>query len=223
MTGTLTSIATVLAVITVPASIPLFPQAPSPAIEAPADPTAVAPSEYSGILNAATGGLAAVKTAEGRFVQMSADGSIVAGDFALRRPGKMRFDYDDPTPIRIIADGKTVAIEDTALETVDRVPIAATPLSMILSSRLNFEDRANVLSINRDSGRIAIALEDKSGEHSGQLVLLLDANDYELLGWWTLDEAGGVTEVALEDVKTGVKVDPKLFRIEDPEDEEDEF
>jgi len=154
---------------------------------------------------------------------MSNDGSVVEGDFALRRPGRMRFDYDDPTPIRIIADGSTVAIEDTALETLDRVPIAATPLDLILSKKLDFEKQTNVLSVKRNEGRVAIALEDKTGEHEGQIVLLLDADDYELLGWWTLDEAGGVTEVALEGVETGIRIDPKLFRIEDPEDDEDDF
>jgi len=222
MTGTLTSIAAVLALMTVPIA---YPQNPSPqeTVEAPASPTELSVTEQRTVLKSAADGLAAVKTAKGRFVQMSNDGSIIAGDFALRRPGKMRFDYDDPTPIRVIADGTTVAVEDTALETLDRLPIAATPLDIILSKKLDFEKRTNVLSVKRDSGRIAIALEDKTGEHEGQLVLLMDADDYELLGWWTLDASGGVTEVALENVETGVRIDPKLFRIEDPEDEEDDF
>lgn len=222
MTGTLTSIAAVLAIVTVPMAYPQ-PPAPQETVEAPAAPAGLTSAEQSAILKSAADGLAAVKTAKGRFTQMSNDGSITSGDFALRRPGKMRFDYDDPTPIRVIADGTTVAVEDTALETIDRVPIAATPLDMILSTKLDFEKRANVLSVNQDSGRVAIALEDKTGEHEGQIVLLLDASDYELLGWWTLDASGGVTEVALEKVETGIRVDPNLFRIEDPEDEEDEF
>ena len=223
MTGTLTSIAAVLALITVPAALPLPPEAPDTAVEAPADPGALTQAEQRQILKEAADGLAAVRTAKGRFVQMSNDGSIASGEFALRRPGQMRFDYDDPTPIIIIADGTTVAIEDTALETIDRVPIAATPLGMILSKQLDFEKKTNVLSVNRHSGRVDIALEDKTGEHEGQLVLILDADDYELLGWWTLDESGNVTEVSLEEVETGIRLDPKLFRIEDPEDDEDEF
>ena len=222
MTGTLISIAAVLALVTLPVALPQVQQAPVVA-EAPAELVGLTPAQQSALLEAAADGLAAVETAKGRFSQISNDGSITSGEFALRRPGQMRFDYDDPTPIRIIADGTTVAIEDTALETIDRVPIAATPLGMILSKKLDFEKRANVLSVTQDTGRINIALEDKSDEHEGQLVLMMDASDYELLGWWTLDEAGGITEVLLKDVETGVKLDPKLFRIEDPEDDEDEF
>lgn len=224
MTGTLTSIAAVLALITVPVALPQIAPAPNVVAEAPADPRAVSPAEQVEILNAAARGLASVETAKGRFIQGGSDGSVVFGDFALKRPGKMRFNYDDPTPIRIIADGATVAIEDMALETVDRVPLGATPLGMILSKDLDFEKRANVLAVRKDGDRVAISLEDKTGETGGQLTLLLDAaNSYELLGWWALDEAGGHTEVRLENVETGVSIDPKLFRIEDPEDEEDDF
>lgn len=222
MTGSLTSIAAVLALITVPVALPQLQQSPTVA-EAPASQVGLTPAQKSEILRSAADGLAAVETAKGRFNQISNDGSVTSGEFALRRPGKMRFDYDEPTPIRIVADGTTVAIEDTALETIDRVPIAATPLGMILSKKLDFEKRANVLSVTQDTGRINIALEDKSGEHEGQIVLMMDASDYELLGWWTMDQAGGVTEVLLNDVETGVRLDPKLFRIEDPEDDEDEF
>lgn len=223
MTGTLTSITAIMALIAVPVALPPAPQVSEPVTEAPVDPAALTPSEQREILKAAADGLAAVKTAKGRFEQYQSDGSVVSGDFALRRPGKMRFDYDDPTPIRIIADGTTVAVEDTALETVDRIPIAATPLGMILSKKIDFEKKANVLAVHRNAGRVSITLEDSTGEHEGRLTLLIDADSYDLLGWWTMDDGGNNTQVILDDVETGVKLDPKLFRIEDPEDEDDEF
>ena len=223
MTGTLTSIAAVLALVTVPIALPPAPQADDASAEAPADPTAVTPAEQRTILSAAADGLAAVKTAKGRFEQIQPDGSSLEGDFALRRPGRMRFEYDAPTTILVVADGTNVAVQDTALETSDAVPIAATPLSMILSKKLDFENQAEVLSVRRNDDRVAITMEDRTGEHAGQLTLLVDANSYDLLGWWTLDESSNYTQVWLDDVETGVRLDPKLFRIEDPEDEEDEF
>ena len=223
MTGTLTSLTAILALITVPVALPQAPQAEEPSVvEAPADPTELTQEEQNEILEAAADGLASVKTAKGRFEQYS-NGDIIQGDFALRRPGRMRFDYDAPTPIIVVSDGTTVAIEDTALETLDRIPIAATPLGMILSTKVDFEERANVISVRRNAGRLAITLSDKSDELGGQLTLLMADQTYDLLGWWTLDETGNNTQVMLADVETGVKLDPKLFRIEDPEDEEDEF
>ena len=171
MTGTLTSIAAVLALVTIPVSLPPAPQASEPVTEAPVNPSAVTASEQREILSAAAEGLAAVKTAKGRFEQIQPDGSSLEGNFALRRPGRMRFEYDAPTPILVIADGTNVAVQDTALETSDAVPIAATPLSMILSKKLDFENKADVLSVLRNEGRVAITLEDRAGEHEGQLTL----------------------------------------------------
>ncbi len=223
MTGTLTSIAAVLALVTIPVSLPPAPQINAPAAEAPVDPAALTPAEQRIILEAAAEGLAAVKTAKGRFEQMQPDGSVIMGEFALRRPGKMRFEYDEPNSVRVIADGATVAVEDTALETIDRVPIAATPLGMVLAKKIDFEKQAEVLAVLQNDGRTAITLEDRAGEHDGQLTLVLDSNTYDLLGWWTVDFSGNFTEVKLNNVETGVRIDPKLFRIEDPEDDEDEF
>lgn len=223
MTGTLTSIAAILALAALPVALPPAPQASEPVIGLPADPGAVTPSEQRQILEAAAEGLASVKTAKGRFEQIQPNGISIMGDFALRRPGKMRFEYDAPNSVRVIADGATVAIEDTALETIDRVPIAATPLGMILAKKIDFDNQANVLSVRRYERGVVIALEDMAGEHQGQLRLIVDPNSYDLLGWATLDESGNYTEVRLNDVETDVRVDPKLFRIEDPEDDEDEF
>ena len=223
MTGTLTSIAAILALIAVPVALPPAPQASEPVAQAPVDPTALTMAEQREILAAAAEGLAAVKTAKGRFEQIQPDGASLEGDFALRRPGKMRFEYDAPASVLVVADGTTVAVEDTALETIDRIPIAATPLGMILSKKIDFENQADVLSVRRNQGRVAITLEDRAGDHEGQLTLLVDANSYDLLGWWTLDVSGNYTQVWLDKVEKGVRLDPKLFRIEDPEDEEDEF
>jgi outer membrane lipoprotein-sorting protein len=80
-----------------------------------------------------------VKTARGNFEQYSPDGSFSTGQFAMSRPGKVRFDYDDPVPLVLVSDGTTVALQDADLETTDRVPLSSTPLSLLLSDKLDFE------------------------------------------------------------------------------------
>lgn len=186
------------------------------------DTGAVSATERRAILKAAATSLAEAKTAKGRFTQLAPDGSVTTGDFALRRPGRMRFDYDDPTPILIVADGTTVAIEDRDLETVDRVPLASTPLGLILDDELDFENEARVTDVQRASGEIAITIEDRSGESEGQLTLYFDPANYQLTSWRALDANRQVTRVALQDIKTNVQVDPRLFRMEDPADEDED-
>lgn len=202
------------------------------ATEAVAESTeAEAPAEQSGevpeadwpiILTAASDALAAAKTASGTFRQSNADGSIVSGTFALNRPGRMRFDYDDPTPILIVSDGTTVAMEDSELETVDRVPIGATPLNLILSTDLNVDQDVEVLGIVQNEERIGIRVSDATGELEGTLTMVFDKVNYDLLGWLAVDGNLQTTVVDLVDVETNVSVDPRLFRLIEAEDEEEE-
>lgn len=178
--------------------------------------------ERTAILSEAAAALAAAKTAKGRFVQVSPDGSVTEGEFALRRPGRMRFDYDEPTPVLIVADGSTVAMEDSELETVDRVPLGSTPLGMILDDKLDFQTEADVTSVERTGNKVAITAEDPEGEAEGELTLYFDATTYELLSWRAIDANRQTTLVALQDVETNVSLDPRLFILEDPADEEED-
>ncbi|MEM7766350.1 MAG: outer membrane lipoprotein carrier protein LolA [Pseudomonadota bacterium] len=195
-----------------------------PAAEAApiADPTFVSPTEQRAILKAAGGALSSVETAQGRFTQLDPTGQRATGSFALQRPGRMRFDYDAPVPILIAADGATVAVRDDELETVDRVPLAATPLNLLLDDRLDFETEAEVLRVIKANGQVAITMRDRSGEADGELTLYLDSASYDLMGWRTLDGNDRLTFVELRDVDTGVSLNPRLFRIEEFEDEDDD-
>ena len=179
-------------------------------------------AEWPVILSQMRSALSSARTANGNFVQTNADGSVTTGTFALNRPGRMRFDYDDPTPILIVSNGTTVAMEDSELETVDRVPIGSTPLGLILSTDLGFDDDVDVLNVMRNEDRVGVRVSDATGELEGTLTMVFDAQNYDLLGWLAIDGNLQTTVVDLVDVETNVRVDPRLFRLDDAEDEEDE-
>ncbi|MEO1408033.1 MAG: outer-membrane lipoprotein carrier protein LolA, partial [Pseudomonadota bacterium] len=101
------------------------------------DPTLVDGEAQRALLAEVSAALSAVTTAKGRFVQIAPDGSESTGDFYLRRPGRVRFEYDAPVPLLIVADGATVAVEDKDLETQDRVPLGTTPLGLLLDDDLD--------------------------------------------------------------------------------------
>ncbi len=179
-------------------------------------------SEWAAILSDASAALAAAKTARGNFIQTNADGSIVTGTFALNRPGRMRFEYDDPTPILIVSDGTTVAMEDRELDTVDRFPIGSTPLGIILSTQLNVEDDVEVLGIVQNDERVGIRVSDASGELEGMMTMVFDKTNYALMGWLAVDANLQTTVVDLTDIETNVSIDPRLFRLNEDDDEEDD-
>lgn len=197
------------------------------AVETAPDPAPVrngdVPSEdWPEILEKTSAALAAAKTAKGQFAQTNTDGTVVTGSFALNRPGRMRFDYDDPTPVLIVSNGTTVAMQDTELETVDRVPIGATPLGLILSTELDVDTDVEVLSILQNDDRIGIRVQDATGELEGNLTMVFDKSTYDLLGWLAVDGNLQTTVVDLIDVETNVRIDPRLFRLDEDDDEDDE-
>lgn len=196
--------------------LPALKQAPvSPSIAAPAAAAQLSAAERATLLKEASQALATVKTARGRFEQYSPDGSFSTGQFAMQRPGKVRFDYDDPVPLLMVSDGTTVALQDSDLETTDRVPLKSTPLSLLLSDRLDFESQANVIDVRRGNGRTNITVQDKSGDMEGTLTLVLASADNSLVGWRTTDANGGNTSVTLTNVETGARLNPRLFILRD--------
>ena len=189
---------------------------------APLNPGQVPEDEWAPILESVSAALTDAKTAKGQFIQTNIDGSISTGSFALNRPGRVRFEYDDPTPVLIVSDGTTVAIEDKDLETVDRVPIGSTPLGLILSPRLDVNDDVEILSVSQNTDRIGVRVSDATGELEGTLTMVFDKTSYELLGWLAVDGNLQTTVVDLVDIETNVRVDPRLFRLNEDDDEDDE-
>lgn len=177
---------------------------------------------YQRLLERAQTSLSAAKTASGRFVQANADGSIYGGAFALSRPGKLRFDYDDPVPVLIVSDGTTVAMEDRDLETIDRVPLGTTPLGLILNDDLAVTDDIIVNGVIERDITFEIIVEDATGEMPGTLTMVFSQSSDELIGWRAVDAEQSVTRVSLLEVETNTKINPRQFILRDAEDEEDE-
>mgnify|MGYP003625392151 CR=1 FL=1 len=220
MMNLLTTLGAITAIATAPLAVSLQDAAPVvPPVAAPTAASALTASERSAILKSVSQAMTDVKTARGKFEQLAPDYSVSTGSFALSRPGRVRFDYDDPTPILIVSNGATVAMQDSELETTDRVPLGSTPLSLLLDDSLDFENEAQVLDVVRANGRIGVTLQDRSGEMDGTLTLVLADVTKELIGWRTEDSGGNITSVQLVDVEYDKKLNPRLFILKDFDDE----
>ena len=161
-------------------------------------------------------------TLSARFEQIAADGSVTTGALALDRPGRVRFDYDDPVPVLLVAGGSTVAIADFDLETVDRAPIGQTPFKWLLEPDLDTQDSAAVEEVARVEDRLYLTLVDPEGESEGRVTLIFSdpdpqapASEIRLAGWIAVDAFGGFTEVKLTDHARDVRLDPRLFVLDD--------
>ncbi|RAN37696.1 outer membrane lipoprotein carrier protein LolA [Hyphomonas sp. GM-8P] len=190
--------------------------APTKITTAPAGMTA---AQRTALLKDIAASMEKVKTASGRFDQLSPDFTTSTGSFAISRPGKVRFDYDAPSPLLIVANGTTVTMQDSELETTDRVPLGSTPLALLLDDNLDFETEAEIVDVSESGDEAAVTLRDPDGEMDGTLTLLFSGPDHDLTGWRTIDSAGNLTQVELHNVVTGKKLNPRLFIVRDFDDE----
>ena len=195
------------------------PQSPLPETSAPVEVRPLREAfDARAALTRANASLNAVRTAEGRFTQIAPDGAVSQGRFWLQRPGRMRFEYDPPTPLLIVADGTTVAIEDRELETFDRAPIASTPLGLILKSDIDLQADADIAHVGQSDGHTVISVTDPTGEADGVLTLIFAPGTDALVEWRVSDATGAVTQVLLDDVKTGGRIPARLFILEEEDD-----
>ena len=159
--------------------------------------------------------LSSLSTLVGNFVQVGPDGSRSKGDFYIQKPGKVRFEYDAPSPIAMIADGSSLAVRDRKLATQDIYPLSQTPLRYLLSDRIDLLRDTNVVSITADDVFISVTIEEKSAViGTSRLMLMVGAKDNQLKQWTVTDPQGYDTTVAVYNLDTSKKPDPGLFKID---------
>ena len=152
----------------------------------------------------------------GRFDQYAADGSVESGQIYLQRPGKMRFEYDAPSPLLIVSDGVTMTQQDRALETFDRVPLASTPLNFFLRENVNLARDTEVIALQKLPNEWRIAARDGSGEMDGVITMIFEAQTLALKEWVITDGFGGNTRVILSNLRYNERLDPRLFILREP-------
>ena len=159
--------------------------------------------------------LSSLQTLVGNFVQVGPDGTKTKGDFYIQKPGKVRFEYDAPTPIEIIADGSSLAVRDRNLATQDIYPLSQTPLRFLLSDRIDLMKDTNVVSVTSDDVFISVTIEERQAlVGTSRLMLMIGAKDGQLKQWTITDPQGYDTTVAVYNLDTTKKVDPSLFKID---------
>jgi outer membrane lipoprotein-sorting protein len=159
--------------------------------------------------------LSSLQTLVGNFVQVGPDGTRTKGDFYIQKPGKVRFEYDPPNPIDIIADGSSLVVRDRNLATQDVYPLSQTPLRFLLSDRIDLMKDTNVVAVSADDMFITVTIEEKQALiGTSRLMLMLGAKDGQLKQWTVTDPQGYDTTVAVYNLDTSKKLDPGMFKID---------
>jgi outer membrane lipoprotein-sorting protein len=157
--------------------------------------------------------LNSVTTLQARFTQVDFDGKSHEGDLYISRPNKMRLVYDPPTPIVMVADGKFLIYVDTKMKDVSHIDLDDTPAGLLLKQNLSFTDPSvKVLGVKQGTGTVEITAAMSKDPAAGKLTMVFSDAPFELKQWRVLDAQHKEVVVTLDNVRTGVKLDPQLFR-----------
>ena len=126
----------------------------------------------------------------------------------------MRFDYNPPTPIDIIADGSSVVVRDRNLATQDLYPLSQTPLRYLLAERIDLLRDTDVVSVSVDDTFATVVIQEKQlVVGTSRLMIMFDAKDLTLKQWTVTDPQGLDTTVAVYNLDVAKRPDPNLFVI----------
>ncbi|MCJ2080679.1 LolA family protein [Methylobacterium sp. J-090] len=155
-----------------------------------------------------------ITTLTGSFIQIGADGRRIGGKLTLAKPGRLRFDYDQPSPLEVVADGTSVAVKDRRLGTQDLYFISQTPLKFLLREKIDLARDLSVSDVSNDPGGVRISLEDRSTlGGTSKIQLFFDAEVKTLSQWRITDPQGYQTTVQLSNLQKGRSVEGTAFFI----------
>jgi outer membrane lipoprotein-sorting protein len=152
-----------------------------------------------------------LKSARARFVQTTHDGTQLVGTFFLQRPGKLRFEYDDPIEDFVVADGVFIYFYDAELGEQTNAPIGQTLADFFLRKELNLSGDLKVESVKRGGGFLQIKLSQTDDPSAGSLTLGFKEDPLTLAKWRVVDGQGLITEVELFYLKDDIKHPKNLF------------
>lgn len=152
-----------------------------------------------------------LSTAWARFVQINPDNSRSSGQLFLKRPGRIRFEYDAPDDSLVIAgQGDVVLFDARSNEPPQRFQLANTPLKLILQSDINLSEENMVVGHSEIGDETVITAQDPRFPEYGAIQMYFSPKP-RLTRWVLIDGAGARTMVILDQFEEGVSIPTRLF------------
>ena len=160
--------------------------------------------------------LSSLRTLKARFLQVAPNGGISEGVVWLERPGKMRFQYDPPSPFLLVANYGLVVFNDRKLQQTSNIPLSQTPLGIILAEQVKLSGDVEVVGLRRLPDEIELTLRRTASPSDGNITLYFSSQKLALQRWTVVDQQRQETSVRLFNVELGGKFDPVLFKVTAP-------
>lgn len=158
--------------------------------------------------------LSGLDTIVADFVQIAPDGGLVSGRFYLQRPGKMRWQYDPPTPILMVANDQFLTFYDYELDQRSDIPLQDTLAGFLAREEIRFGNDVEVTDIEQNPGSLRLTMIQIARPDDGSLTLEFATNPLQLRNMVVVDSVGQETTVSLNNARYGLELDDELFRLE---------
>ena len=154
------------------------------------------------------------------FSQTDRNGQVLTGTLTMKKPGKIRFQYQKGVPLLIVGDGKALTFVDYSVKQVQRWPIGNSPLGVLLDPTRDISRYARVVRGDNPAVLSVEAYDPKHPEY-GRITLVFARSGSApagllLQGWAALDSQGNRTTIRLSDQRFNVPVSDATFRWVDP-------
>jgi outer membrane lipoprotein-sorting protein len=207
-----------------PASLPEAAEAPPPSldpvvtgstpIKVASSGAAAKPLSDKEIVERANAYFNGISSLVGDFVQIGGEGRRLTGKLYLQRPGKIRFEYDEPATMEVIADGSSVAVRDRKLATQDLYSIGQTPLKFLLRDRIDLGRDVKITEVAPENEGVRISFEDRSTlGGTSKITLYFDKDVTNLTRWRIIDPQSFTTTVSLANLERNRRIEQQLFTI----------
>jgi outer membrane lipoprotein-sorting protein len=184
------------------------PATPAPAAAATASVGAPSIEQVNAYLNS-------LVQLSGNFSQTGPDGKRADGRLYVHRPGRLRFEYNPPSQLEIIADGKSVVLRDRRLASQQLYPLGQTPLKFLVADRIDLRRDTTVKRAELKGDSYLVVVTDKATfGGTSEIALVFDAKITALRYWVVTDPQGYNTTVTLSNLDNGKRLDDKLFVID---------
>lgn len=180
-------------------------------------------SNPAAVIKQAESYLATLDTAKARFVQTSPDGTQRVGTFYLDRPGKLRFEYDQPVKDLVVADGIQLFFYDGELKQTSSAPVGQTLADFLLRKNIKLSGDVRVMGVTDGGGLLQIMLTQAADQNAGSMTLGFTPAPFALKKWRVVDGQGQITEVELFDAEQNIALPNSLFVYRDPANPKGKF
>ena len=161
--------------------------------------------------------LNSITTLKARFLQIAGNSNQAEGTAYLSRPGRMRLQYDPPSPMLVVADGTFLIVHDRELGEPSYIPLGSTPAGVLVRDNVRLIGKdVTVTRVVRLPGVLNVSLVEADEPEAGELTLVFSESPFALRQWRVVDAQGTTTTVSLYESQTGLKLDPKLFEFRNP-------